>query len=124
MHSKPYSLLALLFLLLLLAMGMSCSGFTNTNSSGSGGDASLVGTWNLQSSTGGVYPRQIILNTGGGGSYVWNNGTQGINWSQSGSQVNITIGQSPTSVSIQNLTYPVGNTFTLTGVSGSGVYTR
>jgi hypothetical protein len=123
MRSRPYSLLALV---LVLIVGMGCNtGITNSNSSGSGGDPSLYGTWTLNNSTGGIYPPQIVLNAGGEGRYLWPNGTQQtIYWSQSGSSVSILSGNNPNAIYINNLTYPVGNTFTLNGVSGYGVYNR
>ncbi|MBA4394302.1 MAG: hypothetical protein C0407_12195 [Desulfobacca sp.] len=120
MHLKTFLLLTLV---LLSAIGTGCTGPTSSGSNtGTGGDASLYGTWNLVSSSGGVYPQRITLNSNGTGTYAGGIDSN-INWSQSGSQVAITTGASQAAY-INNLTYPVGNTFTLSASSGSGVYTR
>jgi hypothetical protein len=113
----------LLTLVLLSAVGMGCGGGSSSGSStGTGGDASLYGSWNLVSSSGGVFPQRITLNSNGTGTYSGNINSN-INWSQSGNQVAITTGASQAAY-IRDLTFPVGNTFTLYASSGSGVYTR
>jgi hypothetical protein len=123
MYLKTYLWLALV---LLIAVGMGCSSADNTNSTGtgSGGDSSLYGTWNLVSSSGGVFPTRISFSSNGTGSYIYSGGNAtNFNWTQSGSQVTLTTANSSTAT-INNLTFPVGNTFTLNSLGGSGNYTR
>jgi hypothetical protein len=121
MYLKTFLLLSLF---LLLAIGMGCSsGDTTSSISGGGGDASLYGTWNLVSSTGG-FPQRITLNSNGTGTYTYSSGNNtSINWSQSGNTVNITTG-SASAATINNLTFPVGNTWVLNSLGGTGTYTR
>ena len=114
-----------LALVLVITLGMGCGAGTGTQSgTGTGGDPSLYGTWNLVSSSGGAYPASITLNSNGTGTYTGNNFNSNINWSQSGNTVTITAGAASQPAYINNLTFPVGNTFTLNGISGAGVYTR
>lgn len=122
MHLRTCKLLALV---LLLAMGMGCSSSGTTTSGGvaAGGDASLVGTWNLSSGSGN-FPQKIIINSNGTGSYIFAGGTtSSFNWTQSGNSVTISTGSVQSAV-INNLSSPVGNTFTLNSLGGSATYNR
>ena len=123
MHLKTYKLLALV---MLLSLGMGCGGGGTTNSGGvaSGGDASLVGTWNLVNSGGGNFPQKILINSNGTGSYLFTGGTtSNFTWTQSGTTVTISTG-SLQAASINNLSSPVGNTFTLNSLGASASYNR
>ena len=123
MHLKSYKWLALV---LLLAMGMGCGSSGTSSSSGgvaSGGDASLVGTWNLASGNGN-FPQKVVINANGTGSYIFAAGTtSSFTWSQSGNTVTISTGSSQAAV-INNLSSPVGNTFTLNSLGGAATYSR
>jgi len=122
MHLKTYQWLALV---LLLSIGMGCgSGTSNSGGVASGGDASLVGTWNLVNSGGGNFPPKIVINSNGTGLYLFTGGTtSSFTWSQSGSTVTISTG-SLQAASINNLSSPVGNTFTLNSLGATATYNR
>ena len=122
MHLKTYKLLALV---LLLSVGMGC-GSSGTSSSGgvaSGGDPALVGTWNLASSGSGNFPQKIFFNSNGTGSYLFTGGTTtNFTWTQTGSTVVINTGAiQPATI---NLSSPIGNTFNLNSLGGTGTYNR
>ena len=120
MHLKTFLSVALV---LVLAMGMGCGGGSSISST-SGGDSSstVIGTWTLVSSNGGVYPQRIVFTTNGGTYYYSNGATTNFSWSQSGNLVTISAGSNVTA-SI-TLDPSSANTFTLNGISGSGTYNR
>ena len=115
MHGKTWLLLAMI---LLLAIGMGCGG--GGSSSGGGGSDTIVGTWNRVSSTGtgANMPEQLIFNSNGTGSYSGSaTGSGTLTWTQQGSQLTITI-QGVGTITVNNMSSPVGNTFTLGLYSG------
>ena len=119
MHLKTYLLVALV---MVLAMGMGCGSGSSIGTTSGGGSNTVVGTWTLVSSTGGVYPQQIVFTTNGGTYYYSNGSTTPFSWSPSGNVITISTG-SNLNATITLASSSV-NTFTLNGVSGSGVYNR
>lgn len=119
MRLKTYLLAAMV---LVLAMGIGCSG----QSSSSGGgftSTTLVGTWNLFSSTKGSWPQQITFVSDGTGS---NSGgtlpSSSFTWTQQGSQVVITFPAGDTTT-INNVVFLSGNSIILALPSGGGTAT-
>ena len=120
MRLNTYLLLALV---LVLAMAMGCS--SGSSSSGGGSSATIVGTWNLVSSTGGTWAQQVIFNSNGTGSTSGGTApSQTFTWTQQGSQV-IMAFQGGGTLTINNVASPVGNSNTLADSSGrTAIYSR
>jgi hypothetical protein len=124
MRLKTYLCLGLV---LVLALGMGCSsgGSSSGSSSGGGSPATIVGTWNLVSSTGGTWAQQVVFNSNGTGSTSGGTApSQTFTWTQQGSQVVMTF-QGGGTLTINNVTSPVGNSNTLADSSGrTATYSR
>jgi hypothetical protein len=107
MRLKTYLFLGLV---LVLAMGMGCSSGSSSDGGSSGVSSSTtVGTWNLVSSTGPIWPKQITFNANGSGAFSGSGGatpSSTFSWTRQGSQL--------------SLTYPNGSTETFTILSESG----
>lgn len=119
-----FHLSLLTVLVLVLAMGMGCGG--GGSSSGGGSSATLVGTWNLVSFSGGTSgapPQRLVFSADGTGTYAGaqpsaTGSTSGsFTWTQQGNQVTMRI-QGGNTVTINNLPSPVGNNLTLVDSTG------
>jgi hypothetical protein len=112
MRLKTYLFLGLV---LILAMGMGCSSGSSSNGGSSGVSSSTtVGTWNLVSSTGGNWPKQITLNANGTGSYSGAGGefpSGTFSWTRQGSLLLITFSDGSTETN--TILSESGNTRTL-----------
>jgi hypothetical protein len=118
MYSKTFLFVALV---LVLAVGMGCGGGGDTNS---GGDASspIVGTWNRANSDV-TFPKQIVFNANGTGSFIYENSNANTNitWAASGNQVTVSTGSAQTaSITLSS----DGNSFTLNSLGRTAPYNR
>jgi hypothetical protein len=80
----------LLGLVLILAMVTGCSSGSSSGSSSGVSSSTTVGTWNLVSSTGGNWPKQITFLPNGTGSYSGAGGanpSSNFSWTRQGSQL-------------------------------------
>ncbi len=109
MRLRIYLLAAMI---LVLAMGIGCSGQSSSSGGGFTG-STIVGTWNLFSSTEGKWPQQITFNANGTGS---NSGgttpSSTFTWTQQGSQIVITFPEGNTTM-INNVIFLSGNSIIL-----------
>jgi len=115
----------LMFVLFLIGLIFifGCGG-GGSSSGGGSSPSTVVGTWNLVSSTGGTMPQQVIFNSDGTGSISGGVPSDTFTWTQQGSQVIMTFQRGGTTT-ISNLPSPVGNTVTLVNSSGvRATYTR
>jgi hypothetical protein len=114
-------------LVLVLAMGMGCSSGGSSNGGSSGVSSSTgIGTWNLVSSTGGNWPKQITFLSNGTGSY---SGAGGANpsgtftWTRQGNTIINTFPNGSTVT--YTVVTEVGNTATMADPAGTnGTYSR
>ena len=110
MRLKTYLLAAMI---LVLAMGIGCSGQSSSSGGGFSG-STIVGTWNLVSSTGGSWPQQITFNANGTGT---NSGgtlpSSTFTWAQNGSQIVLTFPEGDTTVT-DNVIFLANNSIILT----------
>jgi hypothetical protein len=123
MRLKTYVLVALV---LVTAMGMGCSSGSSSSggSSGGGSPQTIVGTWNLVSSSGGVWSQQAVFNSNGTGTLSGGTAPNvNFTWTQQGSQVTLTQGGNTIAV-INNVPSPVGNTVTLSSGGQTATYNR
>ena len=124
MRLKTYLCLGLV---LVLAMGMGCSsGGSSSGGSSSGGSSTTVGTWNLVSSTGPGWPKQITFLSNGTGEYSGAGGaypSMTFTWTRQGNQLLLVYPDGDTSTS--TILTEGGNTSTMRDSSGAtGTYSR